>query len=259
MQLTASTVAAILAFTVAQVGALPSPQQTTTGDSVAATQTPPPPSAPESVPVYYPEEEFYIEKRWTPSNHPGQGEGHGQGNGMPPKWQGGVQGNGGTDRHPYQGQHGGPSGMGFGSHGFHGPMPDSDEYDGYDDDVQVARGARRAINLDFSPEDHDDVEPAVHPLGRRAINMKQYKWYEYQTRKPFMGLVGGNPNIRNLNFRDQSRTLGMGLRRRDAAPPMARSLVPTRYREPMERGHFGPMPDEVEGGDFYYYPYDEEN
>ncbi|EXJ78993.1 hypothetical protein A1O3_08494 [Capronia epimyces CBS 606.96] len=280
MQLTASTVAVILAYTIAQASALPSPPSTTS----EAVATPTPPPAPESVPVYYPEEGLYIERRWTPSSNPGQsggprgamGPGQGKGNGMPYQGQGDVQGDNDGDQHPYQGQHNVPGGIGFGPRGSHGPAPDNNEYQGYDyddddddGDVQAARLARRAVNLDFSPE-----EPSPRRLARRGgIQLKQYKWYDYQTSKPFMGLVTGNPNIRNLNFKQQSRTLGMGLRRRDADAdanvalhkkvfyPVARPEVPTRFRAPMGPGNSGPMPDQVDEGDYYYYPYhyEEEN
>lgn len=270
MRLTASTVAAILAFTMAGAGALPSPQQSTTLDTVAATQTAAaapvdvtteaPVDAPdtESIPVYYPEGDSYFEKRWTPSNNRGQNQGPrgavghdpAQGHGMPPQWQHGVQGGNDGAHHPYHGQHGGPGGMGFNSRGSHGPMPEADSFDDYDDE-----------------EDEEDAH--VARLARRAIHMKQYKWWQYQTTKPVMGLVTGNPNIRNLNFKQQSRTLGMGLRRRDAEPlpalhnkfrhPMARPLVPTRYRDPMGPHNSGPLPDDVEDDHYYYYPYEEEN
>jgi hypothetical protein len=188
------------------------------------------------------------------------------------------------------------------------PDADTDEYEdygyGYDDadeadhheaadhhDVHAARLARRTVTpeeYDHEEDGHgedkeeaDEEHPHHNALNRRAyhgINIKQYKWWQYQTKKGFMDMVVGNPNIRNLNFRDQSRQLGMGLRRRDVGAgagagtgsstgtlktqrtykkqlpyPMARPLVPTRFRDPVGRGRggFGPMPDEEDGK--YYY------
>ncbi|KAL2421223.1 hypothetical protein ABEF95_006677 [Exophiala dermatitidis] len=290
MQLTASTVATILAFTVAQVGALPSPQQpTTSSDSVAVPTTsaapaPPPPAESGGVPpVYYPEEEVYpeeeayyvVEKRWTPSNHPSGQQtgppGNGNSNGKIHTWPGAGAAGGGRPPHPYQGagqgQHYGGPGLGHA----HGPMAsESDEYDDYDydyeDDQQAAHLSRRGVDVDNEEDGEYEDEDVPHKrLDRRfGFKIKQFKWWQHQTTKP-LDFVVGNPNIRNLNFKDGARTtpLGVGMRRRRDVAPGA----PVAGQEGHDQGQEHPTtPDAAdhgiaqdEDGNYYYYYYPEED
>ncbi|KIX93335.1 uncharacterized protein Z520_10978 [Fonsecaea multimorphosa CBS 102226] len=117
MKFTSTTAAAVLAFTLAQVGALPSPQAN--DGSVAASQSPP-----ADTPIYY-VEDADVEKRDSQGQIHGShsGEGHGE-----HKWKG----------------------MGKGQHG---PMPgEDDDSDSVDlsplfdhPDPEVQQIARRAI------------------------------------------------------------------------------------------------------------------
>ncbi|KAL2392462.1 hypothetical protein ABEF95_003462 [Exophiala dermatitidis] len=292
MQLTASTVAAILAFTVAQVGAHPSPQQPTSSESVAPTTTPsgsappnPPTESAGGVPVYYPEEADYpedeayyvVEKRWTPSNHPsGQGQHPGapsDGNEMTHSRPGaGAAGH----PHPYRGQHyGGP---GFGPHGgaaaAHGPMAsESDEYDDdydydYEDDDEQATGhlSRRGVDVDDEQEegdkDYEDEDVSHKRLDRRfGFKIKQFKWWQHQTMKP-LDFVVGNPNIRNLNFKDGARTtpLGVGMRRRRRnvpAPGAGQQGEQNTPATPDDTAYHG-IAQDADGNYYFYYPEEQE-
>ncbi|OQU99559.1 hypothetical protein CLAIMM_05170 [Cladophialophora immunda] len=101
MKFTSATAAAILAFTLAQVGALPSPQAN--DGSVAGSQ-----AAPADVPIYYADESD-VEKRDSQPQHQGQHGQHGQHGGQ------------GHGEHKWKGM-----GQGKGK-GQHGPMPDDDD------------------------------------------------------------------------------------------------------------------------------------
>ncbi|KAG9785668.1 hypothetical protein KCU88_g2407, partial [Aureobasidium melanogenum] len=290
MQLTASTVAAILAFTVAQVGALPSPQQPTTGDSVAATTSSSTPAAPPNptaesgagAPVYYPEEADYpedeayyvVEKRWTPSNHP---SGQGQHPGAPSNGDEMTHSRPGAGAaghpHPYRGQHyGGP---GFGPHGgapAHGPMAsESDEYDDdydydYEDDDDQATGHLSRRGVDVDDDEEEDGEDYENENGKRldrrfGFKIKQFKWWQHQTMKP-LDFVVGNPNIRNLNFKDGARTtpLGVGMRRRRRdvpAPGAGQQGEQNTPATPDDTAYHG-IAQDADGNYYFYYPEEQE-
>lgn len=185
MKFTASTIAAILAFGVAQANAHPSPQ-VYQGDVV---DTKPPPL---SKPIEYPD--FWMAKRdeqgqnqqtngVEPTGNDRNGEGNkltdraGFGGPAVPNWRGGV------DNHDRGSGHGKGNN---GNHKAHGPMPD----------------------LDVGDEQ----------LARRGLDAKKYHWWESQTGGPFMDLVTGNPNVRNINYKESSKKEYKGIKRRDEGP-----------------------------------------
>ena len=225
MKLSASTVAAILAFT-ASASALPSPQSST--DAAAVSITPPPAptdaSVPDAAPAlpsddtdYFVVDDDTIRELYAhlPENldasqpekrDDGKGKGYinsgkegskgPQPHGSGGRWKAGDHG-------PMNGNKnygGGKPSQGQG-HGAHGPMPSIDDFDldfSHVEDPEVARLARRAMNLDFSHED-----PEVSRLARREIGHKVWKWWEKQG-VGMMNLQVGNPNIRNTgNYKDQ--------------------------------------------------------
>lgn len=242
MKLMTSTIAAILAFTLAGTNALPSPQVGEGAVSEAPTPSahPPPPPPPESFPGYHPGEDFYVEKRDVQgkgkplpapgADHPAQGSVSGQ------KWRGSYGGV--LDRHH-----------------FHGPMPD------FDDSVD---------EYDYDDDDDDYYEPPPPPrrLARRSpIKMKTYHWWQEQTNNP--GPIGnmatGNPLIRNFNFKEQNGYPQGWASKRSLEPEHrmspgwkgARPLAgkgPNPWNGPVPGKHGGPMPDEA----YYYADADEE-
>ncbi|KIX00177.1 uncharacterized protein Z518_10315 [Rhinocladiella mackenziei CBS 650.93] len=249
MRLTASTAAAILAFTMATAGALPSPQ--TTDGALSTVQTPPH----DTTLILVPDDEYYVEKRWTPC-HQGQGQGQGQGQShgqgrCSRKWQGEHRNGHRVDHTYYRGRQGG---MGS-NRGNHDPIPNIDDLDldFSNEDAEVAKLARRAINLNFSHED-----PEVSRLARRAIKMKVFHWWENQTGGPFMDIVTGNPNVRNMNIKEQSKNQGKGWVRRRDRSAVREKLNKGPKRLTFDHSGHGPMPDEVDEGDYVEYPYEEE-
>lgn len=199
MHLTAATVAVILAFTIAQAGALPSPQ-TAVEEAVAPTPT----AAPvlDSTAAYFAEEPYpAVEKRAAP---PGAGQGQPQGpgprggmqwNGPPANWQGGSPDGGHFE-----------DGSFYGAHVAHGPMPDDDAPYYYEHPL-----ARRDVNYYDAHQDwrhqiqHAGGAPSWGPptghLSRRSdpLDVKQYKWWQKQGNG---GEVVGNPDVRNINWKD---------------------------------------------------------
>ncbi len=61
---------------------------------------------------------------------------------------------------------------------------------------------------DGDGEDDDDSsstsEGVARLARRRAVNAKTYHWWDNQTGGPLMDLVTGNPNVRNMNYKESA-------------------------------------------------------
>jgi hypothetical protein len=179
MKFTLYTAAAVLAYALAQAGALPSPQEA--GAVASDTQ-----AAPAEGSVYFAEEveEADVQKRDSPEQHRGwQGDGKGRPFGGH-SWKGMNQGN-------------------------HGPMPDDDNVDLHQPDptdADTASIVRRASQPKYTKI--NGIQYLVPPLSH---------WWESQDNGDGVNpVVGGNPNVRNFYNVKEQDGWPKGLRRRDA-------------------------------------------
>ncbi|OCT46513.1 hypothetical protein CLCR_02081 [Cladophialophora carrionii] len=183
MKFTTYTAATILAYVLAQAGALPSPQDA----GAVASDTP---AAPVEEPMYYAEEvdEANVEKRDGAVQHKGwQGDGKARFFGGH-NWKGMNQGN-------------------------HGPMPDDDNIDPtpYLDHPDPTVAAMASI-VRRAPE------PGFTKInGITYIQAPKFHWWEYQSNGDGLNpVVGGNPNVRSYKNVKEQDGYPKGLRRRDA-------------------------------------------
>ncbi|EXJ64845.1 hypothetical protein A1O7_01183 [Cladophialophora yegresii CBS 114405] len=208
MKLTTYTVATILAYALAQAGALPSPQDAGT----VASDTP---AASTEEPMYY-ADEADLDKRDGPVQHK--------------NWQ--IDGK----ARPFVGHNW--KGM---NQGNHGPMPDDDDLTPYLDHPDPTVAAMASI-VRRAPE------PGFTKInGINYIQAPKSHWWESQSNGDGLNpVVGGNPNIRSyFNVKEEVR-LPKGLGKRGAAEDGHRGGPPAGFGHAMggqgqgQGGHDGP-------------------